>query len=425
MKRNRIRIRGMPYMPGTARGKVHRGTDPEPGQVALYIPLGGQPPAATAVAIIVVEGAPFSHAMIRLRARGVPMVVIDLLQAAQLEDGMEVVVDGILGMVTAAAGQQAAQTLPPAPDPGRPLRLASGEHVQLLASVSDRAGAQAAVACGAGAIGLLRSELLLPPGNRIPNAAFYRKAIGDISAAAAPLPVTVRLLDISPDKAPAWLPASTTDGDVSGLQGVRVFRNETARRVLDAQLAALDDLKTLYDLRVLLPATADHAETGHWTGYVRERLKNTETGAMAETPAAVLDMHRWFDSADFVAVGCNDLMQCLFGADRERPELRDYLDPYAPALFRLLKDAAELAAGNLDRVRLCGLLPQLHGVLPVLIGLGYRAFSVDPWLVPWLAETVRKLAFPDTQTLARQACEAADSKATRELVTGTGTQQVD
>ena len=91
---------------------------------------------------------------------------------------------------------------------------------------------------------------------------------------------------------------------------------------------------------------------------------------MTEVPAAILDMQHWFEVADFVSIGCNDLMQCLFAADRDIPELRNYLDPCAPALFRFLRQAATAAGENIDKVQLCGLLPQMPGVLPVLLGMG-------------------------------------------------------
>jgi hypothetical protein len=44
-------------------------------------------------------------------------------------------------------------------------------------------------------------------------------------------------------------------------------------------------------------------------------------GAMAETPAAALAIDELADCADFAAVGCNDLMQCFFGVDRDVAEL--------------------------------------------------------------------------------------------------------
>jgi len=412
MKRGRVSIQGMPYVPGVVQGTLRRGqAAAAPGSIAVYSPADRAPPPWAAAGIIVVEGAPFSHAMIRLRAACVPIVFIDQAQAAQLPEGAEVVLDGTRGLVSDELDSATASDVPPVPEPAGPVMLADGVAVQLLASVSSVSAAQAAVSCGAGGIGLVRSEFLLPPAGQVPDETFYRAVIEEICAAAAPLPVTLRLLDVARDKMPPWLPPIAASDDALGLHGVRLYAEDPVRRVLHAQLAALDAIDTHYTLRVLTASLAQHEEMRFWVEYVRERLaRPLAVGAMAETPAAVLDMHHWFDTADFVAIGCNDLMQYLFGADRDRPALRAYLDPYAPALFRFLRGAADRSAGCLQRVQLCGLLAQLPGILPVLIGLGYRVFSVDAQLVPYLAQALHRLTLADATALGTQVCAAADSR---------------
>jgi phosphoenolpyruvate-protein kinase (PTS system EI component) len=137
---------------------------------------------------------------------------------------------------------------------------------------------------------------------------------------------------------------------------------------------------------------------------------------MAETPAAILAMRHWFTEADFVAVGCNDLMQCLFAADRDVVELSRYLDPYAPELYNFLQQAATAAGKNINKVQLCGLLPQMPGVLPVLLGMGFRVFSVAPVMIPYLANTVNETDPAEAEALARRVCSATDSQQVRELL---------
>ena len=130
---------------------------------------------------------------------------------------------------------------------------------------------------------------------------------------------------------------------------------------------------------------------------------------MVETPAAALDIANWLAVSDFVAVGCNDLMQCLFAADRDRADVQHYLDPCAPLLFRFFRQMAQAAAGDLQRVQLCGLLPQLPGVLPVLLGLGFRTFSVDATQIPRLAQTLQAYTVSGMQALADSVCAAKTS----------------
>jgi len=122
------------------------------------------------------------------------------------------------------------------------------------------------------------------------------------------------------------------------------------------------------------------------------------------------------DRAAFVALGCNDLMQTLFAADWDQPRLRRYLDPYAPVLYRFLGQVAASAEGRLDRVQVCGLLPQIRGVLPLLLGLGYRAFSVDTVMIPWLARVVRTTRLSDARALVERACLSRNARELRALL---------
>jgi phosphoenolpyruvate-protein kinase (PTS system EI component) len=285
--------------------------------------------------------------------------------------------------------------------------MADGEAVHLLASVRHVATALKAQQLGAGAIGLVRSEFLMPEDGRLPDKEFFYHAFGDICEAASSLTVTFRLLDVAADKTPAWLPRLEASGQSLGLQGVRLYSHAPVDRVIDAQLNALKVLAQEYSLRVLLPFLVRIEEYDNWLEKVRAYLpEQIPVGAMAETPAIVLDMKHLLAHADFVSIGCNDLMQTLFAADRDQPEVSRYLDPYAPVLYRLFRQIADQAGENLHRIQLCGVLPQIQGVMPVLLGLGYRHFSVDAPFIPYLAQQVSKTTRTQSRALAQQVCSA-------------------
>ena len=133
-------------------------------------------------------------------------------------------------------------------------------------------------------------------------------------------------------------------------------------------------------------------------------------GATLETPGAILAVDRFLKTGTPVAFGLNDLMQALFGADRDLPAVHDQLDPYSPDLYRFLRLAAELAGPATGQVQLCGILPQLPGLLPVLLGLGYRTFSVDVAHAPYLARSVASRSVTEDQVLADAVCEAASGR---------------
>lgn len=407
----------MPYIPGIATGRTQCRPGGDAGGRILVLrqtELGPDTMTTRPAGFVIVDGAPFSHSLIALLGTGIPTIILGADQAAPLAQNMQVVLDGTRGLVStdAPAGVHAEEVQHAASS-----STADGVDIILRVSARDLAAVQRAVADGGDAIGLVRSEFLIPPEGRIPDSAFYQRELRALCAAAAPLPVTIRLLDIAADKVPAWLPGLRREAGTLGLQGVRLFNHEPVQSVYRAQLDAINALSGEFDLRVLIPYVAGVEELDHWAGLIRGQLKDTvPVGAMAETPAAALQIGEWSGIADFVGLGCNDLMQCLFGADRDRPDLRAYLDPYAPPLYRFLQQLAVTAPASVPHIQLCGVLPQLPGILPVLLGLGYRIFSVDATSLGHLRDTIVATSTRDARHLAIRVCAARSSRQVRELL---------
>lgn len=402
-------ISGLPYFPGVAVGMLQQGNH---GDVAGRILMIEQREIALCqtmpAGFIVVDAAPFSHSMIALLGLGVPTVQISSEQARTLEQHRQIMIDGASGLITddLTAFKPADQLLL-INDTGQAVLMGDGESVNLFASVRQSSIARQARELGAKAIGLVRTEFLLPEHGQVPDKAFYRRVFREICEAAAPLAVTFRLLDVAADKMPPWMAGKSHIIAAGSMQGVRSYNSEPVASVIEAQLEVLAELSNSYSISVLLPFLVRLEEYDYWLHQLRTRLPAAvPVGAMAETPAMVLDIARLTGYADFVAIGCNDLMQNIFAADRDQPDLRYYLDPYAPLLYRLLNQVAEQAGDRLERVQLCGLLAQIQGVLPVLLGLGYRHFTVDAAFIPHLAKRVTTISRADAERLASQVVAA-------------------
>lgn len=407
-----IDIFGMPYVPGMVQGALQLGAENNiPNRILVLRQQDIEGIIEPPLGFVVVEGAPFSHTMIHFMSMGIPTVIITEQQAELLQEGMTILLNGTSGQITTKIPDVALPELESLSVSEHPLTTTDGVAVSLRASVRNQGAARRSRLEGAEAIGLVRSEFLNPDDGSVPDCAFYMHAFGQICEAAAPLPVTIRLLDVAADKIPAWIPALDSVGGALGLQGVRLYGIEPMRSVCQAQLAAINSLSERYAIRVLIPYLVRHEELHYWVDLIRQQLsKSLPLGAMAETPASALDMANWFDLVDFVAIGCNDLMQCLFAADRDRAELRDYLDPYAPLLWRFMQQIATAAETQLEKIQLCGVLAQLPGVLPILLGLGYRAFSVEATLLPYLRQTITTTNVAEAQRLAQQICAAKESR---------------
>lgn len=412
----------IPYVPGQARGTFRFGAAAAaPGViVALHqrevAALGGRP-----AGIILVDASPFAHPTLRLLSQAIPTVLVELGQLEGLIEGNEILLDGHSGLLTSPVPSSLPDFAQPSPpEVGKPICTADGVNVELRASIGSVAGSAAANKQGAASIGLVRSEYLFPDEGNRPDANFLTGAFEHICQSAQPLSVTFRLVDIAGDKKPPWLKNVPGIAGVLGLQGARLYSTEPVRQLYLDELKALSQLAGKYPFSVLLPYVASLAELETLATEIRQHLPpSVPLGVMLETPAAALAVEEFLSVVDFAALGCNDLMQCLFAADRDLPELRAWLDPYAPALYRFLDIAAKRAGASLGAIQVCGLLPQWSGILPVLLGLGYRAFSVDPVVIPWLAQSVRQTDTKKAVQLARAVCEARRSSEVKWLLAAT------
>jgi len=413
-------IHAMPYVPGRARGVLRAGFA-SAGEGVLSIVDAAEIPrlAGRPAGILTFGAAPLSHVMIRLFGAGIPTVILERGRASALPEGEEAAIDGATGLICAPDGMPADTDQEPFPTAaiGSAVATADGVAISLRASIAGADGALRAVKAGAEAIGLVRSEYLMPNDGSMPDADYYRTAFSDVFRAAAPLQVRVRLLDLASDKRPSWLPDMPGVLTGLGLQGARLFDREPVRALMEAQVDALSGIEPERGLSLLIPFITDALEFRRRREAVVARLPSpVPIGAMAETPASVLALPELLEEGGFAGIGCNDLLQCLFAADRDLPTVAHLVDPYAPAVYRFLHLAAQLGSGLLDRVQLCGLLPQLPGVLPVMIGLGFRAFSVEPLLIPRLAREAQRIDTAQAEALAREVCKVPESRHVHRLL---------
>ena len=407
-------IRGMGFVPGVARGRLVRRPVGNGILLADHKSLRGM--SGSPAGCVLVDAAPFSHASIALLGRGIPTVMIGAEEASQLHEGLEVALDGASGRVL-PIGVPDTDLTPSPPAVPRELRTLDGEAVELRASVRSAATARLARERGLASIGLVRTEFLLPDAGAIPDRAFYAEAFEQMVRAADPLPVTFRLLDLAPDKHPSWASALPESGPL-GLHGSRLYRDAAVWRVVESQLQALGSLTTRKTVGLLVPNVDSVEQFQYRRASIDSVLPDSgiRVGAMLETAGAALAVDGLLATADLVGFGLNDLMQSLFGADRDLPAVRAQLDPYAPALYRFLRTTAELAGPGVKQLQLCGMLPQLPGVLPVLLGLGYRTFSVDVAHAPYLARTVAMRSAAQDSALAEAVCAAASGQAVADLL---------
>lgn len=408
-----LKLQARPYVPGRVRGLIRRG-GANAGRDALLVVTQAELTHfdAPCAGLIVIDGAPFSHLMARILGQAIPTVMIDARQAEILRPGMDLILDGGSGGLFSPdlLEEMPPETVLPPLDRANALATRDGQRIELRASVGTPSAARRAVGLGAGAIGLLRSEYLGFASRTPPSADTFEQELTACAQAAAGLPVTIRLPDIAVDKLPRWCQGMAGLENPLGPRGVRLYHREPLRSAVQALVQAAGRVGRRYEIRLLLPFITHPEEYRHHRNEIEAALAAPlAVGAMIETPAAALMIDELLRRADFIALGCNDLMQGLFAADRDLAEISALLNPYAPAIFRLLRQIARDAGERVTQIQVNGLLSAISGVMPVLLGLGYRIFCVDPLLLAPLAHVIRQTDIDQAERLAEVVCLAEDA----------------
>src|SRR5690606_373116 len=116
------------------------------------------------------------------------------------------------------------------------------------------------------------------------------------------------------------------------------------------------------------------------------------------------------------SIGTNDLVQYVLAADRSNPNTSPlYFSPH-PSILRLIRNVVASAARANKPVILCGESAADPSMIPLLIGLGVRGFSVAARHVPLVKHTIRKWKILDACALAENALTFASAQELKEFL---------
>jgi phosphotransferase system enzyme I (PtsI) len=367
-------------------------------------------------------GSPTHHTVILARSLGVPMVV-GLGGATQLiSPGQMVALDGTTGEVAIEPSEDAldrwrrrakiATAALRALDELRlwPAITSDGVRIRLEANleIADEVGR--VHDAGAEGIGLYRSEFLLDvmqPAAATEDGQFetYRTLL----AAMKPLPVTIRTFDAGEER---WVSQPRTGGhrERFGLRGIRTALQHDER--FRTQIRALLRAAGSGTLRILLPFVSSSDELRQARALITQIGRDAgisaavPTGAMIEVPAAALTVDHLAVHADFLSVGTNDLIQYTLAIDRTDERLAGQYEPCAPAVLRLLRAIAVHGRRAGCDLSVCGEMAADPLLVAILVGLGFRAFSMTPAAIPVAKRALSALDSKQAAEIARRALRA-------------------
>ena len=118
----------------------------------------------------------------------------------------------------------------------------------------------------------------------------------------------------------------------------------------------------------------------------------------------------------FLSVGTNDLIQYTLAVDRTDERLAGHYEPMAPAVLRLLRLVAVGARGENRPLSVCGEMAADPLLVALLVGLGFRRFSMTPSSIPVIKRALLTIDSREARTLARRAVRASSAQAVHELL---------
>lgn len=349
--------------------------------------------------LVVERGGLTAHATILARALGIPMLVKVRQAVQKIAAGDLVIVDALAGRAFVnpkpaillaydqldANLQSHQHALMDLVD--LPAKTGDGVEIKLSANIGQTADAVAAARVKADGAGLYRTEFVFLAQDHFPSEAeqyrFYRATAENLQ----PAETVIRVLDVGSDKPLAYFPLPREPNPALGCRGIRLLLAHP--EILQPQLRAILRLSATHPVSILLPmirglddfraAKAAIESVKQELGSAGESFNpGIPVGAMIETPSAAILIAPLADEVDFFSVGTNDLVQHVLAADRISGETDSAYEPLHPAVLQMLATLATTARSKGKPISLCGEIASDPVYTALLLGLGFRRFSVSP-----------------------------------------------
>jgi phosphotransferase system enzyme I (PtsP) len=383
----------------------------------------GEVPPENLVGLVSVRGSSNSHVAILARSMGIPTVMgaVDL-PFTQLE-ASEIILDGYNGHVyfnpsaellgrfqsiydeelQFSKGLEALKDKPciTTDDHRLPLWVNTGLQADIARSL-DR---------GAEGVGLFRTEVPFLLRERFPSEEEQRKIYREQLEAFAPMPVTMRTLDVGGDKSLPYFPIEE-DNPFLGWRGIRVTLDHP--EIFLVQVRAMMKANAgIGNLRIMLPMISSvpeleealeliyraHDELVEELGF---DLELPMIGVMVEVPAAVYQARDFARRVGFLSVGSNDLTQYLLAVDRNNPRVADIYQAFHPAVLHALQKVVSDGHAEGRKVGICGELAGEPGAAILLMAMGYDVLSMNATNLPRVKSVIRNISMQQAKKMLAQ-----------------------
>ena len=315
--------------------------------------------------IVLEQGSVGSHAAVVARALAIPLIIRADHITTEALNGDPILLDGEQGIVhlrpedtilSAFRDKMAMQAKAQeryADLRDKPATTLCGATIGLTMNAGLMADLPSLENSGAEGVGLFRTELQFLARSNVPRRGDLAALYSRVLDAAHGKPVTFRTLDIGSDKVLPYMKRPEEPNPALGWRAIRVGLDK--KGIMRMQLQALIRAANGRPLRVMFPFIAQFDEFREARQHLldeidRERKlghvlpEQLEIGAMLETPSLAFAPRQFFEMADFISIGGNDLKQFFFAADRENERVRRRYDTLNVSFLTLIETVANRCA---------------------------------------------------------------------------------
>lgn len=370
--------------------------------------------------VVLDEGSVGSHATIVARALAIPLVLQSKRIVAEALNGDQILVDGDAGIVhlrpdeaVRLAFHEKASMVAQDQEAYAALRDKSattldGITISLWMNAGLMADLPSLPHCNADGVGLFRTELQFLIRARVPKRSEQAEIYSHIIDSANGKPVTFRTLDIGSDKV---LPNMRSLHEPNPAMGWRAIRMGLDRPgVMRMQIQALIRGAKGRPLSVMFPFVAqfDEFRAAHKLFYdvveAERQLGHAipskiEVGAMLETPSLAYAPRQFFEMADFISIGGNDLKQFFFAADRENELVRRRYDSLNVSFLTFIERIVQRCSTTNTRVSFCGEDAGRPVEAVCLTAMGLRYLSMRPASIGPVKRLLREINLADLRAV--------------------------
>jgi phosphotransferase system enzyme I (PtsI) len=296
-----------------------------------------------------------------------------------------------------------------------PAETEDGYHIRVEANIELPEEVVAVLDNGAEGIGLYRTEYLYLNREAPPDEETLYWTYREVAEIVYPEMVTIRTLDLGPDKFSFHKQRTRESNPALGLRAIRLClrEEELFRTQLRAILRASGATRNVRIMFPMISGVNELRAARKMLGAVRESLvrqgisvdDELKIGIMIEIPSAVTIADQLAREVDFFSVGTNDLVQYALAIDRVNEHVAHLYEPLHPAILRMIKQVVDAGHRAGIPTSLCGEMAGEALYIPILLGLELDSLSMNPLAIPRVKKIIRSASLEECKIYLREVLD--------------------